>query len=1488
MADSKPSWRGDGRGQRPRGGRSRWPRLAALGALGLAVAAGVGSTLWTLRAQKPPTVFAAVDPSRPTAAADLGGLKAEGLDLRDLAARARGAAVDAPLVVYLAAPARVDGGRIALGLDGRIGLDDVLLALRRPRPAVKLLLLDLSPHPADGLDSGLPYEDIWTPANVVFAAAKVPGLRVLTSAGAGQGSAESTIWGQSTFAHYVGLGLAGGEADEDADGVVTVGELAAFVAPRVDDWARVHLDARQVPALIAPAGAADPRLADVAPRPPKPKAAPKVAADEAPKAEPPPKYPDALLAGWERRDRWRAERFYEVAPRPYRRLESALLDAERAWRLGAPASGFGPALETALNLARNADAEWRPTAPETPPMSLAEAARAGLAADPSLVEAVGALARQVADKPAKELDDAWSKLARPFEGDDPARSFALAWATVAAGRDADRRLPPPGVRLPRLAAWLAQGHPEPRFAETASLRRIATGSATDDLSPRRALEAACLVAELDARPRTLARFPRETRDAADRAHRAEVLLRSAGFVPAGLADAAAEEALRAAADLRAKARSLEAGQATAWRAMAALPGAATLSRDAPGDWVAAIQQVGALRQAIDDADWPAVDAGAARLGASLSGFEASASRPGAPDDPRVAERVRAAADPAAGGRQYAALVALVDSTIPSAADRPKLDAAARSLARRLDEAHSTHPFGPPPAAEADPRPAADRASIARARLAAAGGEPPEVATPSAYRAAWAALLAASTGPDDRLARLAPPWLEGPAIDDLARSPERLARIAEAGERHARLADRLAAEAEDLDGDPFARKSALAHREATPGPRPGPAPRVVADGPLDLSGSTAAAVPLRLQANGSRSPIRSLKVFAPDDPRLRIELAGVGPGAVDPASTPTLRASWSPDALPKGDRRPRPAGVLVQAAWGDRTLSTKVPIVGLPTGDEPVLLLADAPIPARLKLRPLAAPQPLALAVRNPGPSAIKVVVEVAAPGLSTRGTLAIPAGATAAFKPEAPAKPGDMVELDGPITARVLDEAGKVELARAVVAVEVLDPSQYVRVVPGTAQYQPKSPEDRAVNRLDLQVQLIDAGQPPGGPPSRVALNLEAAVDPATPPKDLSPAATLDPASLEPAPLRASGFARRPGAVGDATIYLDVDGVPRALKLRANLSAAGPARRPVAEDLAPAVLPLIVPRYIDAAAPRPAEVVARVDNAPPGARLTLSLSTVAKPGAPAVVLQSAVFSPPRRARVRWWVDPALGPVLRAELTDAVWPLALGGDRGPREVRASLVVPDGGPERSATALVTLDDRPPTIARPRLPATIPAGATSVRVAVEATSGTDIASVAFYPGSPPEPGQKPKEKPIAATLDRASGLWIASIPLRGDERGRLEVTARAVNGIGRDAYAEATALVLPPEPAGGKPPQPGRIAGTVVLGTIPQPEVPVVLRDAKAAEVARTKTDADGHFAFAKLPPGSYKIVAQKPFPIRTGTADATVADGQEATVQVDLNM
>ena len=57
-------------------------------------------------------------------------------------------------------------------------------------------------------------------------------------------------------------------------------------------------------------------------------------------------------------------------------------------------------------------------------------------------------------------------------------------------------------------------------------------------------------------------------------------------------------------------------------------------------------------------------------------------------------------------------------------------------------------------------------------------------------------------------------------------------------------------------------------------------------------------------------------------------------------------------------------------------------------------------------------------------------------------------------------------------------------------------------------------------------------------------------------------------------------------------------------------------------------------------------------------------------------------------------------------------------------------------------------------------------------------------------------------------------------------------------------------------------------------------------KGAAKGTAKTEKDGSFEVAGLPPGAYKVVCDKPTPPTRGEADVTIAPGADAEVTVEM--
>jgi len=393
---------------------------------------------------------------------------------------------DEGVIVYLSAHARLGPeGEIRIlrpearfgHLESELRLRDVLAALKACRSRDKLLILDIMRPHADP-SVGVLDDDV--AGRVLGELEGVPDGRrtVLCAASAGQRSLTSEALGRSAFNYYVDQGLRG-EADKagpDPDGSVTVKELADYVKARTSGWAWRNRNARQVPLLVAGQGG-DPLLFRPGQGTPNPELA---LPDEDEKTRP--VYPPWLVDAWKRRGAWWDDGSYRVAPRLFRRLEAALLRAERQWRMGADPqrvreglrSEFPALLKEGLAAGplpslQRLEPSYRPPEPVTPrSVGLAE----GLGRKPDrvlakavldwLMEIRNAPPDAKADAPPDPAAAANAFLAANKEAiAKDASGFALAWAVLdAAARPPNGDLPDLPDRL-RLLAPLIGRRPRP-------------------------------------------------------------------------------------------------------------------------------------------------------------------------------------------------------------------------------------------------------------------------------------------------------------------------------------------------------------------------------------------------------------------------------------------------------------------------------------------------------------------------------------------------------------------------------------------------------------------------------------------------------------------------------------------------------------------------------------------------------------------------------------------------------------------------------------------------------------------------------------------------------------------------------------------------------------------------------------------------------------------------------------------------------------------
>ena len=120
-----------------------------------------------------------------------------------------------------------------------------------------MLVLDIARPLADpGL--GIIQDDVADRVDELLRTIRDPKLRILSACRPGQVARTSETLGRSIFGYYVEQGLTAGAADANTDGnnILSVNELARYVADRVDHWARHVRDAQQAPVLY-PDGAVD-------------------------------------------------------------------------------------------------------------------------------------------------------------------------------------------------------------------------------------------------------------------------------------------------------------------------------------------------------------------------------------------------------------------------------------------------------------------------------------------------------------------------------------------------------------------------------------------------------------------------------------------------------------------------------------------------------------------------------------------------------------------------------------------------------------------------------------------------------------------------------------------------------------------------------------------------------------------------------------------------------------------------------------------------------------------------------------------------------------------------------------------------------------------------------------------------------------------------------------------------------------------------------
>jgi hypothetical protein len=1447
----------------------------------------------------------------------------------------------------------------------RLPLRTVLKLLRDCPARHKLLILDIMWSLTDPWLDVLA-DDVAAQVPGDLAAVEDPHRLVLCACSPGQVSLASPELRRSVFGYYLEEGLRGWadgwSGRGEHDGQVRVHELAEFVRARVDRWAWRNRHARQTPILLG-SGDDFPLIAleHGQPRPhlpiPDPAAYPAVLADAW-----------KLRDRWWAEESYRvaprmfgqleatllaAEWDWRGGLDPARAFANRSYQLERCQERLSRARSLPRPEPRSLGLARAQGRQPNPAVAEALKQLLAKVEATASDGKPGKAAEVQAkLAAEFADK---------------LKGQSP---FDLAWA-VFERAVADPRPRPETLHFLSQLPEAHDPYPSfvetfylRRLAVLFPPGSAAQDAAGLELPPplvHAALEVVRLGEKAAAQERAFSWMRGLLEEAAQKRHDGEVLLAARGY--ANL-DRAAHLLRKAAADYEAILRQEDTilkAQRGRDEALAFLPSYLPYLEVCPhheATWLAAVQAAGALDVGLA-AGTDGVPLAAAEVRQKVEDFRQKAAilqnflgpllRPFTADG--LAQLISHTRQPDAPPVLVHQMDALLSVPRLKASDRIALWNARQALARRLldetrridqdeDGPHQQTPVlatVPQPdryLARTDPEGTARRCRWAIALLCLAGLDLAEVrhleeaqarallggpdpnavaALAGAVRRAWIEQLpaqlrgAADWAARDRLARVFPPFVFAPLLDDPQANPAAELRAQEARALWAWLADRDRYEGRRPGGADFHARAARDYQCLA-----GPVPEETyveftanADALQLTPAHSAAAVTLqpRLVAPPGLEPAVAFDVVTAGDDWLRI--------SPDLSELPRLRTAGAPvrecqvpvrvELLPGAGHpvRPRPLGFLVQVRVQNRTFYHPVAVDLVSAAERPQLLLsADPKEPTApsgdLRLRPVKARQPFYLYARNPTGRARNVLVQLAVndavlPGCETKLAVGAQETRRVAFPPvppaAAPAPGGDLPELTGPLQLRLLDaDNPKVILDAKAVRVSVASPREYVEVT--DIHFTPASLPDRK-NQLAVQLR---ARAPLADPPCLAELVLPAERIPGLVAAKEGTFRGVLPMSggalasrVGDLKLSADNLHLAEGVPEQGWFYLTIDGCERAFLFRTTFARRGAPTAPQ-EDDQPAVR--LRADHHTLAGPHFTFAV-EVDNAPPGAILEVRLGRMHTGAFEPEVVQKLPSA--RRRHVGFSPHGPDGSLLfEAAIQDWTVVLDTSGILGERELQARLLDGEGHEVRMASQRVVLQDSPPErVQLIDLPRQAPPG---TLLPVRAT-GTDhvsgIREVRFFLGKPVA-GQVPAETPTfsGTPADGNRALWSARVPLPAARKGPVEVSVQFRNGVGLSTFATGQVELSASGDVAAAKPAPGHIRGRVLEGPRPQAELEVVLKDTKGAEKAKTATRADGSFAFEDVPPGKYQVSTHKPLSQRKGEMPVQVEAEKTAAVTLEL--
>jgi len=1427
-----------------------------------------------------------------------------------------GEATAGTIVAYISAHANTDAnGRIVL-FDGNnstatMSLRTVLEHLRNCEASKKLLVLDIV-WPVREIESGFFPAIASDLIDAELAQIPDPDRLVLRSSSPGQYSVNNLATGRTAFGEYFQRGLAG-DADGflqkgSDDGRVTVHELSAFVAAKVDHWAQKNRGVRQTPRLEGEAPDFD--LTAYTMRDPS------LAAD----VLEPRTYPKWLQEGWEHRDQ--LQRSQQLVDQPWllRRLEAALLHAELRWRSGAEESLVESDWKVKMVAWNRTKSRFDAYLPRPRPHSLAMLQQQGQTIDPAVVKALEkmlsdyrtqSLAIEAAKQPALQDQLGAAFLDQMKQKTDEA--IALAIFEVLRNDQAGAQ-----ATLRWLDGLLRTRQPRSMYVETNLVKRLAELSIDSAEWPaanvQAALRTAHLGEQITSNPSTFIYAGEVLQQAAQHRHNAEVLLLSPGYV----ADNHVYDLFSAAQESYAAASAASAAEDKAYacchdgfRLLQAYVGyLGEHQDDAP--WMAAAESVGELYEALRATPSPQVSTTQrveqlSHKTTAASSDLANLRRPFTAS--HVEQLAKAASNDSAKAIQLQQIDAVLATPLLAADTRIALWQTRESLAMRLDQ-HTKNadltPTSPAASAMHDEMPetvssdlSAIRVRLERSRtLLRLAGWPEDdlkliasTSTGETKQSAFAALQAEAEALQSiwrsritvaleqtkdlalaaRMSQFLPPDRPAAVLDDAARSPSMQITAGHAQKRWGWLARQYRYAARDYPRPDFYAEAARIYGQLAPAPADDYI-QVLQVAPVEPAGKIATEV-------NEGDPVLSVhwKVAGPTKKHGPVRVEVLTPAASwqvaqlnTPQSAEPLLLSVASD--PAGDPRRQPVGFMLCFCLEDRCYHYRLDPRTLMPGAQVSILVTDQPTPTQdadaaldqITLRPSRTPQAYYLVAKNLTAKPRKCLAQVE--GLPP-ALIDLAAGETKPIvltaPPAKPKKP--LPPLNSPVQLRIVDAETNELLGARSFWPSVLSPRNYVDA--SAVQFQPQSP---AENRLQA---TLTSRLPVGSDPCAVILETPLASIPGL----VSVKTGFFKGSLaggQSLSLFAEDMQLLEGFSPQGEFQIHVDGVPRAFIYETTFARRGATVAP--RRLVRPRIQLQAPTMLASSKSLPLSLL--VDNAPDDATIEIALGSPTSNGLKAEITHS--LKTPRELVLGFSAGgPAGAWLFSGGVQDWTPELNVEGIVGRRVVQVRLLDRHGAELAKDQQPILLDDTPPEdLFFVDLPESASNKAPIKLQAAGFDSLSDVAAVHFFVGKPVD-----DQPPAAATLIPAAKhgeQWRGELPAP-KALGPVQVTAQFTNGVGLSSYVTATIDLNSNPPSIG-----GGVSGLITEGARPQANTPVWLLDKSGRVVATAQTAASGEFAFTDVKPGGYLVYTAKQATNRKASAQVTVKAKKQVVANLQL--